>query len=78
MFHQGFVEDETRSSGDGLRLEWSTSEWSRCSQTCGKDGKQVGGFWLRMEKDWLKSTYQITNGSNVGSATFTRERLPRF
>jgi hypothetical protein len=34
-------DEDARSSGDGLRLEWTTSEWSRCSQSCGKDGKQV-------------------------------------
>ena len=24
-----------------LHLDWRVSEWSRCSQTCGPDGKQV-------------------------------------
>ena len=26
---------------DGLHLEWKMSDWSRCSQTCGPNGKQV-------------------------------------
>ena len=29
-------------SDDGLRLEWEMTDWSRCSQTCGPNGKQVG------------------------------------
>ena len=24
-----------------LQLDWRVSEWSRCSQTCGEDGRQV-------------------------------------
>ena len=24
-----------------LQLDWRVSQWSRCSRTCGKDGKQV-------------------------------------
>ena len=27
---------------DGLHLEWEMTDWSRCSQTCGPNGKQVG------------------------------------
>ena len=32
----------TEDSDDGLRLEWEMTDWSRCSQTCGPNGKQVG------------------------------------
>ena len=30
------VEDQEK-----LQLDWRVSEWSRCSQTCGEDGRQV-------------------------------------
>ena len=38
-----------------LQLDWRVSEWSRCSQTCGEDGRQV------------KNQYIITKllGSNI-------------
>ena len=28
-------------NGDGITLEWRPEEWSKCSQTCGNDGKKV-------------------------------------
>ena len=33
---------EDPDDDDGLRLEWDMTDWSRCSQTCGPNGKQVG------------------------------------
>ena len=33
---------EDPDDDDGLRLEWEMTDWSRCSQTCGPNGKQVG------------------------------------
>ena len=45
-------ENNVEDNGDGddagvspeisLKLEWMVNDWSRCSQTCGPDGKQVG------------------------------------
>ena len=35
---------EDHDDDDGLRLEWEMTDWSRCSQTCGPNGKQVGKF----------------------------------
>ena len=32
---------EQESSGNDLALEWTTSDWSRCSQTCGENGTQI-------------------------------------
>ena len=32
---------EQESSGNDLSLEWTTSDWSRCSQTCGENGTQI-------------------------------------
>ena len=31
-----------KKDDDGLRLDWEMTDWSRCSQTCGPNGKQVG------------------------------------
>ena len=52
-------EEETKSSGDGLRLEWTTSEWSRCSQTCGKDGKQVRLNETSLFEDLFKDSAEL-------------------
>ena len=37
-------EDQTGSTAqnDNIVLEWQTDEWSKCSQTCGNEGKMVG------------------------------------
>ena len=40
------VQDEAGGKKPGVdpggRMEWRTGQWSRCSQTCGTEGKQVG------------------------------------
>ena len=36
------IENENESEQQQQpRLEWRTGDWSRCSQTCGQDGKQI-------------------------------------
>ena len=39
-----FVDDPnvvSSPSPSGMRLDWKLNDWSRCSQTCGRGGKQV-------------------------------------
>ena len=36
-------EEEEEADTAGMRLDWKLNAWSRCSQTCGRGGKQVGG-----------------------------------
>ena len=30
-----------QDTSNELLLEWTTSDWSRCSQTCGENGTQI-------------------------------------
>ena len=34
-------QSETVDDQERLKLDWRIGEWSRCSQTCGPEGKQV-------------------------------------
>lgn len=38
-------------SGNALKLEWTTSEWSKCSQSCGENGTQIRTVECTLLKD---------------------------
>ena len=41
--HREDVNDEAVEEESGMKLKWKLNAWSRCSQTCGRGGKQVFG-----------------------------------
>ena len=46
---------------DQLDLQWTTSDWSRCSQTCGENGTQIRTVectMVKMDKEEI-IPYQI-------------------
>ncbi|XP_058797259.1 protein madd-4 isoform X2 [Phymastichus coffea] len=49
---------------DDLIFEWVTTEWSRCSQTCGG-----GGFQMRGAQCTVRSAKNDTNSTQVASRT---------
>ena len=45
--------EDKEDEEEGMRLDWRVSEWTRCSQTCGTEGKQVNYIlpWVNFEQD---------------------------
>ena len=49
-------EVDKKDPDDGLHLEWEMTDWSRCSQTCGPNGKQVGKIQNTVENGYCVTT----------------------
>ena len=59
-------EDPAAASSDqDISLEWKAEEWSKCSQTCGSQGKRVSrakaAFFKRNSK-WLSFPSSVPEG----------------
>ncbi|CAD6208910.1 GSCOCG00010724001-RA-CDS [Cotesia congregata] len=54
----------TKETSENLVFEWVTTEWSKCSQTCGG-----GGFQMRGAQCMVRSTKPASNNTRVSSRT---------
>ena len=57
-------EDPAASSDQEISLEWKAEEWSKCSQTCGSQGKRVScaSSIFQMNSQWLLFPSSVPEG----------------
>ncbi|XP_043281703.1 protein madd-4 [Venturia canescens] len=60
----GFMNIYSYGTADNLTFEWITTDWSKCSQTCGG-----GGFQMRGAQCTVRPTHQSSNATRVISRT---------